>query len=361
MSGADNRAESLAAWTLQCAKAPLLRDRVGWVRESQSCRQALSKLAGARLEEGSYQEILGRGFELVCLTEKAYPRLLKETVDPPIAMTIWGELRPEDRLALAVVGSRRASPYGLEMCNRIVTDLARMGFTIVSGLARGIDAAAHRAALEASGRTIAVLGSGLNCLYPREHRALAERVAASGAVVSEFPLEEPPHARNFPRRNRILTGLALGTLVVEAAVRSGSLISARHALEQDREVFALPGSVLSATSDGVHALIQDGASLVTSAEDIAQAFPPEIQEGLQEKARELKPKAAPTQELRDGALSDDERAVLAALEGAASPLDGDDIAAFAQLPAEKVLAALLTLEMRSAIWSLPGGLFQAKI
>ena len=214
------------------------------------------------IDEDELDALHAKGFEALALTDASYPRLLKMAPDPPLALTLWGQLVPSDGLSLAIVGSRRATRYGLEMAARLAGELAWAGLTIVSGLARGIDGAAHRGALEKQGRTIAIVGSGLSHIYPSEHRRLAERIAENGAVLSEFATGEPPHARNFPRRNRILTGMTLGTIVVEAALKSGSLISARHALEQNREVFAVPGPARAENSAGVHALIRDVDALL---------------------------------------------------------------------------------------------------
>ena len=188
--------------------------------------------------EADLERMARRGDRLLVLGEPSYPALLAAIQDPPIALAVRGEILREDSLGISIVGSRRATPYGRDTARRLSRDLASFGLTIVSGLARGVDAASHEGALEASGRTLAVLGSGLDALYPPEHGGLARRIAERGALLSEFGLDEPPHARNFPRRNRIITGLTLGTLVVEAAAKSGSLISARLALEHVDRVHA---------------------------------------------------------------------------------------------------------------------------
>jgi DNA processing protein len=199
-----------------------------------------------------------------------YPQNLKNIYDPPIVLYVKGELKPEDNLAIAVVGSRRASFYGLNSAEKFSRQLAEKGLTIVSGMARGIDTYAHQGALKAGGRTIAVIGSGFRHIYPQENMGLAEKIAQNGAVVSEFPMNTEPFKQNFPRRNRVISGLSLGTLVVEAAQNSGALITADFALEQGREVFALPGKVDSGTSFGTNGLIKQGAKLVTSPEDILE-------------------------------------------------------------------------------------------
>lgn len=214
----------------------------------------------ARLERG--------GFRVLLATDADYPARLREIHAAPPILYVWGALTPGDDLALAVVGTRRASPYGKTITERIVADLAAAGLTIVSGLARGIDAVAHRTALETGGRTLAVLGSGLDVIYPGEHKALAARIAENGAVLTDYPLGTKPDAVNFPARNRIVSGLSRGVLITEAPQSSGARITANYAVEQNRDVFAVPGSILSTLSEAPNRLIQEGAKLVTSAEDI---------------------------------------------------------------------------------------------
>lgn len=202
--------------------------------------------------------------------DEAYPSRLKEIYDSPPVLYVRGRFAPEDDWSLAVVGTRRPTYYGREVTEQIVGDLARNRITIVSGLAKGIDATAHRAALDSGGRSIAVFGCGLDIVYPRDHVKLAREVMERGALVSEFPLGTPPRRENFPLRNRIMSGLSLGVMVVEAGKGSGALITTGHALEQNREVFAVPGSVLSAASRGTNRLIQEGAKLVLGANDILE-------------------------------------------------------------------------------------------
>lgn len=213
------------------------------------------------------------GVRLLTLGDAEYPANLRFTACPPPVLYLRGRLEPEDQQALALVGTRRPSEYGLAAARAFTRDLAAAGYTIVSGLARGIDAEAHVAALHAGGRTLAVLAHGLDQVYPREHRRLAERVSGQGAVVSEFPLGVDPQPANFPRRNRIISGLSQGVLVVEAGLESGALITAHWAGEQGRDVFAVPGPYHSNQSRGSHALIQDGAKLVTCAADVLQELP----------------------------------------------------------------------------------------
>ncbi len=208
----------------------------------------------------------------ITCTDPSYPALLAAIPSPP-ALYVRGTLVPDDALAIAIVGARQATPYGLAVAAEIAGELAARGITIVSGFARGIDTAAHRAALDAGGRTLAVLGSGVDVVYPPENRQLGERIEAAGALISQFAPGMTPLPYNFPARNRTLAGLALGVVVVEAAERSGSLITAGFAGDLGREVFAVPGRITSPASGGAHKLIQDGAKLVTRWTDIVQELP----------------------------------------------------------------------------------------
>ncbi len=222
--------------------------------------------------EAEYERALAQGVRLVCRDDSAYPSLLAQTVNPPFLLYARGTLTDNDRWAVAVVGTRQASSYGKEVTRKLVSELVTAGVTIVSGLALGIDAVAHSAALAAGGRTLAVLGSGVDQVYPLSNHQLALAILQQGAIVSEYPLGTVPTAANFPPRNRLISGLALGVLVVEAASKSGALITAQFANEQGRDVFAVPGSIFSPRSEGTHRLIQDGASLVTCVDDILDAL-----------------------------------------------------------------------------------------
>lgn len=206
--------------------------------------------------------------QLLCITDDHYPPLLKELPDPPLVLYVQGEILPDDHSALSIVGTRKASHYGREAAYKLASALAGQNITIVSGLAHGIDTAAHRAALDAGGRTIAVLGCGIDLVYPQDNKQLAQAIRNQGALITEFAPGTPPDARNFPRRNRIISGLGLGVLVVEAPAGSGALITADLAAEQGRDVFAVPGNIFNPASRGSNQLIQDGAKLVTNAEDI---------------------------------------------------------------------------------------------
>ncbi|RKY33262.1 MAG: DNA-protecting protein DprA [Candidatus Omnitrophota bacterium] len=212
------------------------------------------------------------GIKIITQDNSEYPHNLKHISDPPIVLYIKGELKREDALAIAIVGSRQASFYGLSFAQKFAADLSVYGITIVSGMARGIDTYAHKGALKSGGRTIAVIGSGFKHIYPAENLSLAEEIAEKGAVISEFSLDSKPLKQNFPRRNRLISGLSLGVLVAEAAKNSGALITSDFALEQGREVFAIPGKIDSANSSGVNSLIQQGAKPVTCVDDILEEF-----------------------------------------------------------------------------------------
>lgn len=220
--------------------------------------------------DGEMEKVERAGVQVLTWQDDAYPPQLRHIHSPPPVLYVKGELRPEDEWAMAMVGTRRATVYGKEATRTLASDLARNGVTIVSGLARGIDAQAHQAALQAGGRTIAVFGSGIDSVYPPEHKKLAQAIAESGALVSEYALGTPPEGSNFPPRNRIISGLSLGVIIVEAGVTSGALITADYAAEQGREVFAVPGNIFHRGSQGTNKLIQQGAKLVLSVEDVLE-------------------------------------------------------------------------------------------
>lgn len=218
--------------------------------------------------QAELDKIARAGAQLVTLVDECYPPLLKQIPDAPVILYVRGSLLTEDQRALAIVGTRKATTYGKDVAGLLAGQLAERGITVISGLAHGIDAAAHRAALEAGGRTIAVMGCGIDQVYPRDHGELARRISEQGAVISEFPLGARPEAHHFPRRNRVISGMSLGVLVVEAPEQSGAMITTSYAAEHGREVFAVPGSIFSAVSSGTNRLIQDGAKLVLTVEDI---------------------------------------------------------------------------------------------
>jgi DNA processing protein len=295
----------------------------------------LAGTALAELERARRQSI-----RILVRNDPEYPAILAQLPDPPPLLYMRGDLRVEDDPAVAVVGSRRATAYGLEMARRIASGLAEVGITVVSGMARGIDEAAHLGALEAGGRTLAFLGSGLDRLYPPESRRLAERIAANGAVLSEFPLGTAPRPGNFPVRNRLISGVSRGTVVVEAARRSGSLITARMALEQGREVLAVPGRATTETARGTNRLIQEGAKLVTTARDVLEEIP----------GAPLPP------EPEEAGLADDAGGNMILSRMPVDETVGlEDLIAATGMEAGKLLASLLELEMDGRIRPLPGG------
>ncbi|HEX3868904.1 MAG TPA: DNA-processing protein DprA [Pirellulales bacterium] len=285
------------------------------------------------------------GVTIVTDTHAAYPRSLKEIDDPPDVLYVRGALLPADALSIAIVGSRHATHYGLATAQRLAESLARAGLTIVSGLARGIDAAAHRGALAAGGRTVAVLGSGVLNIYPPEHADLANEVAGSGAVVSEAPLRAAPLSGSFPQRNRLISGMSLGVVVVEAALNSGAQITARHAMEQGREVFAVPGRVDSRVSHGCHRLIRDGAKLVETADDVLEELGPLVEKTGDIGGREIHHPA-------ELLLNPQEQQVLDAIGG--EPMQLDEVVASCGLPVHQVLATVSVLEVRRLVKRVSG-------
>ena len=281
-----------------------------------------------------------------------YPPLLSRIDDPPGLLFVRGTIEPCDSLAVAIVGARHATAYGLKVAEQLGGALARAGYTVVSGLARGIDAAAHRGALKAGGRTLAVLGSGVLNIYPPEHGDLAREVIDAGAVISELPPRDEPQPGTFPQRNRIVSGLSLGVVVVQAAERSGALITARLAGEQGREVFAVPGAIDCRMSRGCHRLIRDGAKLVESVDDILEELGPLFETTTTAQGRTVHSPA----ELQLGEI---ERRVLDACDSLADGGSGgvsiDGIVDTSGLAASQVLATIGVLEMRRLIRRLPGG------
>lgn len=308
------------------------------------------------LEQG-LRRIEAEGARVVALGDAEYPESIAELgPDAPPALYVKGSLVPEDRFSVAIVGSRAASDYGRIATERIAGDLGAIGLAVISGMALGVDTHAHRGCIEAGGRTVAVLGSGLDVVYPASNRGLMGKILATGgAVISEFQPGTRPLKPNFPRRNRLISGLALGVIVVEAALRSGSLITARFALEQGKEVFAVPGTILSRTSEGANALIRDGAKMATSAEHVVAELAPVLKGFIQSIRR-----AAPASEEKgDGGSSaghsGDEGAVAAAL--GPEPRHVDEITRELGLGAARTVAALLGLELRGVVKQLEGKRF----
>ncbi|MEK7683714.1 MAG: DNA-processing protein DprA, partial [Nitrospirota bacterium] len=281
--------------------------------------------------DNQLEKLDATGIKIISFSNKDYPETLKNIEDAPIALYIKGTIQKEDRYAVAIVGSRKYSSYGKLAAEKLSSELSSMGFTIVSGMARGIDTLAHTAAINSGGRSIAVLGSGIDVPYPPENRGLMEKLAASGCVISEFPPGTPPERENFPKRNRIISGLSLGVLVVEATADSGSLITASCALEQGKEVFAVPGNINSVNSKGTNDLIKKGAKLVQSAEDVIEELAPILKGYIR------------TREKANIELSVEEKRLCDIMT--AEPKHVDMLSRESKMPAQKVLGILLSLEL----------------
>ncbi len=313
------------------------------------------------------------GAKLITLEHPDFPLRLAEIYDPPLLLFVRGELLPEDAHCVGVVGTRRATPYGIRMAERFGRELAGRGVTVVSGMAAGVDAAAHRGAIEAGGRTIAVLGCGTDVVFPPQHADLMEDIADHGAVVSQFPMGMKPIRGNFPYRNRIISGMSLGTLVVEAPMRSGALITARQAAEQGREVFAIPGQLGVKNSEGPHALIREGAKLVETVDDIlvelelpAQCMtarvrsepdtpPASSPDPSHHEAASAAPQTAVATPTIPKAASADERKVLNALSPDGSYVD--EIASACHISVSEALSSLTLLELKGLVRQFSGKRF----
>ena len=312
-----------------------LRDLAHLGHTSTAGKQALTAL----------QRLDAEGWHAVTWADSHYPPLLREAPAPPPLLYVNGSVALLSRTQIAMVGSRHASPAGLETARQFGSELSRAGLIVTSGLALGIDAACHQGALQAGSPTIAVVGTGLDSVYPRRHAALAQQIADHGAIVSEFPLGTPPNAKHFPQRNRIISGLSLGVLVVEAALRSGSLITARYALEQNREVFAIPGSINSPVSKGCNALIQQGAKLVETTADVLTELP-----AMAVNTAAQQPTVTAANPLQGQETA---QQILAAV--GFEPTGTDKIIARSGLPVAAVLATLMQLELLGLIAECPGG------
>ncbi|MFQ5965802.1 MAG: DNA-processing protein DprA [Candidatus Scalinduaceae bacterium] len=286
--------------------------------------------------------------KIVPFSSKEYPHSLKSIYDPPLVLYIKGNIVKNDTVALAIVGARRCSYYGRTQAERLSRQLARTGFCIVSGMARGIDTNVHLGAIKEKGRTIAVLGCGLGAIYPRENVELAEKITSHGAVISELPMNTPPNSRNFPPRNRIISGLSLGVLVIESTLWSGSLITAKWALEQGKEVFAIPGNIDNNYSKGTNKLIKEGAKLVEEINDIVEELGP-LAETLHIKDGKK------IEDVRSLTLNSQENKVFALLSS--MPVTIDEITVRSGLPASNVASILMILEVRRLVKQLSGKRF----
>lgn len=367
MSGPANPERTLAFLQISLTRGLSLRaahrvlERIGDPRAMALARPADVVAAGVSEEiavdllsdesagraRREWEQARSLGARIIDLSDPDYPALLRETPDPPLVLYIRGDGWRQDRPHIAIVGSRHPTPYGVNCAERIARDLAGRDVVVVSGLARGIDAAAHRGALRA-GSTVAVMGTGVDRIYPAENRSLATAALEHGALISELPLGSLPLPQNFPRRNRILAGMTLATLVVEAAERSGSLITARLALEANREVFAVPGPIHSARSAGPHQLIQQGAHLTTGWEDIARELAPRVELILPTS----EPAETPGATLRT-TMGVPEKRLLECLS-LSEPTGIDALLSRAGFSPSEVYSAMLTLEMQGRVRRLAG-------
>ncbi|MBN1869455.1 MAG: DNA-processing protein DprA [Candidatus Omnitrophica bacterium] len=317
--------------------------------------------------KSEYNQMEKKQVRVVTLFDNDYPELLRQIADAPVVLYVKGNLSCAKTLTMAVVGSRRASFYGETISEKFAVRLSELGFTIVSGMARGIDTSAHKGAIKAGGATIAVLGCGLSYIYPPENGKLMEEISGNGAVISEFPMEKAPLAHNFPRRNRIISGLSLGVVVVEAAHRSGALITAHSALEQGREVFAVPGKIDHPASEGVHGLIKQGAKLVTCVEDILEEIQPRLSAYLnldKNKSPEIQSPGVPENKSgltgdwcaggRVKELSPEEKIIYEHITDRPVHIDELTEACGSRVP---VMSVLLRLELKRLVKQLPGKLF----
>ena len=330
----------------------------------RKAREVLEKESPFDLAAKIRQEASKLGAEIITRDSGQYPETLHEIYAPPGAFFTEGEILAADSLAVAIVGMRRPTDYGRRVARELAAALARKGVTIVSGMAYGIDAEAHRATLDAGGRTIAVLGCGLTQNYPADHKELRQEIAANGAVVSEFHLRAHPRKENFPRRNRLISGLSLATVVVEAAQRSGALLTARLALEQGREVMAVPGPVHTQKSAGCHRLLKEGAHLVENVDDILNALPEYTRSMLDNPAqiqvKALRPEKSEAEAVATAAphpnLTDDENALLRLLENGDDTIEG--LTRQRGLPAQEVSSALLRLELEGLVRQTNSGMYE---
>jgi DNA processing protein len=305
--------------------------------------EKLTSFSGWKLIDQVMEECEQKDVHIIYYGSTEYPALLAQVTDPPTVIYYKGTFSPHDKYAISIVGSRRATSYGKSIAQHISEGLSSMGFTIVSGMARGIDCISHIGAIKKGGRTIAVLGSGIDVIYPPESLDLYRRIQDQGAVISEFPLGTEPLRENFPRRNRVISGLSLGVIVVEAAKGSGTLITAQSALEQNREVFSVPGNISSSNSYGTNALLKKGAKLITHPDDVVEELSPLLKGFIRaEKKEQLE-------------FSAEERQLCDILSG--EPVHIDEITRKAGFPSAKVLGLLLGLELRSVVRQMEGKKF----
>jgi DNA processing protein len=301
--------------------------------------------------EKEIENIRKNNIRIIKYTDDEYPEALRHIEDPPILIYCFGKLLDDDRYSIAIVGSRHMTPYGRAVTEKLAYGLASLGITIISGMARGIDSVAHKSALSAKGRTIAVLGSGLDKPYPSENKDLFNEISSYGAVISEFPLGTPPNKENFPRRNRLISGLSLGVIVVEATINSGSLITANYALEQGKEVFAVPGNIFSKNSEGTNLLIKKGAKLVDGIEEVLEELAPKLKK-LVISSNMFDKKTVSLE------ITDKEKAICNIL--GYEPKHIDNLSRELNIPVAQLSGILLDLELKGIVRQLEGKRFCLK-
>jgi len=330
--------DSVSAW----------EDSVSWhhIPQLQADTSALLKAKAAVDVDKVYEKFLASGASVVTIAEDVYPASLLDIYDPPFLLFYYGSLPRKEDICLAMIGSRRASAYGRQVAEILSRDIACQGIWVISGMARGIDSICHKAAIKAGGKTLAVVGTGIDIVYPRENTALFQEIIAHGAVISELPLGAPPLASHFPQRNRIISGLSRGVAVIEAGEKSGTLLTVDYGLEQGRDIFAVPGPITSSLSKGTNRLIAQGAKMVNTAEDIWGEY---LQEG---KLPDF------GQDIEEDAKTLEEKQIISLL---AEPLHFDQLARKTQILPQKLAAILTLLEIRGIIKQLPGKYYQATI
>ena len=314
------------------------------VRLTADLRSELESLAANTNPEQLYLDYLAGGAAIATIDDENYPTSLRDIHDPPFLLFYKGELPDQDELTLAMIGSRQATPYGRQVADVIARDLAYQGICVVSGMARGIDSFCHKAALAAGGRTVAVLGSGIDVIYPRENSKLYQQIAEQGAVISEFPMGMAALAYNFPRRNRIISGLSKGVVVIEANEKSGTLRTVDFGLEQGKDIFAVPGSIISPASRGTNRLLREGAKIVLSAEDIWREY-----------LTEPKKISQPRKQKKSDNFSPTEKKLIKEMM---MPVHFDRLLTIADLDAAKLASLLTVMEIRGLIRQLPGKYYQ---
>lgn len=323
--------------------------------------KVISAIANHKMPDKIYKDIeltYEKGFDIVTMADPDYPVLLKEIPDPPPFLYVYGKIEssPEN---IAIVGSRNATSYGISVAKKLGNDISSFGINIISGMARGIDTSAHHGALKSGNKTVAVLGCGLGNIYPPENKTLFHKIAENGAVISEFPVKEGPAPYNFPLRNRIICGMSLGTVVVEASKKSGSLITARLAAEQGREVFAVPGSIHSFRSVGTHSLIKQGAKLIENAQDIFEEIPFILNMNENKKNEQgVTDSNTGNPKKNAGSLDENELRVIGALEP--YPVHIDELSRRLSYPPGNLLSILLKLEIAGVVSQTPGKFFNIK-